>query len=287
MSVDRMKSRFRDTSGVLISVHRGLWAVHPENSAPAIQAAAEWDVVEVDVRLDDTGRAFFMHDRNLLRTTGWDEPSNGAPQGMLADLRLKAGAGGEGAAQTDVGIPFLADGFDALGRSNAIFDLDVKRREDLVAVAEQTAALSASDRATLKIKVESRADIADLKTIEAAFDIMVMAKVELHSDRDLSILRALKDADQAIVELKFADFALLERACDIGGTLMRIGALTINVSHSLDLNDHRAMTTTDRVWERLAEAGVGQIMTDQPAAVKDVLSQAPFDVAGHTTAACA
>ena len=247
MSVDRMKSRFRDAPGVMISVHRGCWGPLPENSAAAVQAASAFDVVEVDVRLDALGDAYFMHDRSLLRMTGWDEAANGVAPGLLDDLRLKSGAGGETEPLTAHSVPRLEDGFAAICAGGAIFDLDVKLREDLVAVATQVSALGMAARATLKIDVETRADIAELKSLEAAFDIMVMAKVRLECDADLDIVRALKDADLAVVEVVHSDVELLRHACKIGGASMRVGVLTIDPAHSCGLSDTRAKRDPDAV----------------------------------------
>lgn len=267
MSVSNMKARFRAQPRPMISVHRGLWGEAPENSCSAIQAAAKWDVVEVDVRLDGEGRAFFMHDKSLLRTTGLDMPSNGVDPYRLRDLKLLSGAGGDGARATSEAVPWLSNGFAALDGTNAIFDLDVKRPEDLPAVAREVAGLGETDRATLKAKVESPEDILALKKLEKDFGIMVMAKVQLGDARVLDILRALKAADVAAVEVKYASLDLLAAACVIGGDTMRLSVLTLDIVHNCGLCDDLALANPDAVWGRLVDAGAGLIMTDQPEAL--------------------
>jgi len=267
MSVYDMKARFRAAPCPMVSVHRGLWREAPENSCPAIQAAAKWDIVEVDVRLDRDGRAYFTHDQSLLRTTGVDVPSDGVDPNVLRDLNLLSGAGGLNVSTTSEKVPWLSDGLAALDGSNAVFDLDVKRPEDLPLVAREVAILGKADRATLKTKVVSAADIRALKDLEATYGVMVMAKVQLKDLNALDTLRALEAADVAIVEVKYASLDLLEAACAIGGDTMRLSVLTLDIVHNCDLYDSLALADPDAVWGRLVEAGVGLIMTDQPVAL--------------------
>ena len=271
MSVSEMKARFRAAPRPMISVHRGLWSQAPENSCSAIQAAAAWDVVEVDVRLDGAGRAFFMHDQTLLRTTGLDVPANGVDPIVLRDLKLMPGGGGAPADATSEPVPWLSNGFAALDGTNAIFDLDVKRPEDLGAVAREVADLGECHRATLKAKVASPTDIPALKELESAYGVMVMAKLQLNAKADLDMLHALKAADVAVVEVKYASLDLLAAGCAIGGDQMRLSVLTLDIVHYCDLSDRRALENPDAVWGRLRDARVGLIMTDQPEALSDWL----------------
>ncbi len=56
---------------VLVIAHRGAHQQHPENSLPAIRAAAKLgcDYVEVDVRMTRDGKLVLMHDSTVDRTT--------------------------------------------------------------------------------------------------------------------------------------------------------------------------------------------------------------------------
>lgn len=272
MSVSEMKARFRAAPRPMVSVHRGLWGAAPENSCSAIQAAAMWDVVEVDVRLDGEGRAFFMHDQSLLRTTGLDAPSNGVDPYILRDLKLLSGGGGAAAHATSEAVPWVSNGFAAIDGTNAIFDLDVKRPEDLPIVAREVADLGETNRATLKANVSSPADIPALKDLEAAYGVMVMAKVQLEDAQALNTLRALKAADVAAVEVKYASLDLLAEGCAIGGDTMRLSVLTLDIVHNCDLCDSLALSDPDAVWGRLIDAGAGLIMTDQPEALSTWLA---------------
>ncbi len=273
MSVASMKERFRLGPPVLISVHRALWGPLPENSIPAIEAGTRWEVVEVDISLDADGRAFLMHDDWLTRMTGNEAATDGASPELIASLRLREGAGGEGAAITDAHIPRLDEALAALEGTDAVFDLDVKRPADLGAVAEQVAALGGQDRATIKIDVLDTAGIAALKNLEAAHDVMVMAKVALRGRDDLETIRALREADQAVVETWFDDLALFAEACTMAGPGMRLGTYTLDPVHCCGLSDARALVDPDAVWGRLIEAGIGQIMTDQATALTAYMSR--------------
>lgn len=269
MTISAMKQRFRDAHKPMVSVHRGLWAEAPENSCSAIQKAAMFDVVEVDVRLDQTGRAYFIHDDTLLRTTGVDGPATGADPHTLVNLKLLDGAGGPGARATSDPVPWLSNGFAALDGSDAIFDLDVKRPQDLSAVAREVAALGETHRATLKAKVTNAADIRALRDLEDAYGVMVMAKVQLKDRAALDILRALKAADVAAAEVKYASLDLLEQGCAAGGADLRLSVLTLDIVHNCDLSDSAALQHPGAVWGRLIDAGAGLIMTDQPQALSD------------------
>jgi len=273
MSVQAMKARFRAGPPVMISVHRADWGPLPENSTAAIRSASKWDVVEVDVALDAAGDAFLMHDATLERMTGHTSAYDGADPELLASLTLREGAGGRGAVATDHRIPRLAQAFQAIDGTKAIFDLDAKRPVDVAPVAVQVAALGAQDRATVKIKVSCTDDIALLKTLETAHGVMVMAKVDLTSPKDLDVIRDLRDADQAVAEVWFDTIDLLSDASRIAGETLRLGTYTLDPVHCCQLSDSRALNDPDAVWGRLIDAGIGQIMTDQSAALSAYLSR--------------
>lgn len=263
MHVDAMKAHFRAGPPVMISVHRALWGPLPENSASAIRAAAGWDVVEVDLRLDEGGRPYLMHDASLSRMTGAWAASDGVDPAFLQSLRLKQGAGGDGAEMTDEAVPGLQCAVTALEGSDTVFDLDVKRDEDVEAVASAVADLGFQGCGTLKIDVADEDDLARVKALEAKYDIMIMAKSKLRNEQDLDLFQTLREADIALVEVWFGSFDLLEKACAIGGDEMRLGVYTLDGVHCCGCSDARAVQAPDEVWGRLIDCGVGLIMTDQ------------------------
>ncbi|MDA9865477.1 glycerophosphodiester phosphodiesterase family protein [bacterium] len=267
-----MKARFRTAPDrVMVSVHRGLWDPLPENSLAGIRKASQWDVVEIDLRLDENDRPFVMHDDTLARTTGALIDADGVAADVLAGLRLKEAAGGDGALLTDEPVPDIAAAFEALG-GDAIFDLDVKRDKDIEAVAAFVAGLGMESRATLKIDVETERDIARLQVLEAQHDVMIMAKVKLLSDADLDVIKMLCTADVAVVEVFFKTLDLLQRACDIAGNALRVGVFTLDGIHCCGMSDAKSMDDPDAIWGRLIDAGVRQIMTDRPNELSEYIS---------------
>ncbi len=267
-----LKAWFRARSNQpLVSVHRGLWQPLPENSLAAIRAAHRWDVVEVDVRLDQEGTPYLMHDATLERTTGAPTGAADLSAAQRRQLRLRAGAGGPGEPLTEEPVPTLADAFDALDASGAVFDLDVKRADEIEAVATAVAALGRQDLATLKMDVACADDIAALVALEKRFDMMVMAKLQLRSRDDLALVVALREADVAAVEIAFDDLNLLRRATSFAGDLIRFGTYTLDDVHCCGLSDSLALKDPGAVWGRLLGAGIRLIMTDQPEALSRYL----------------
>lgn len=267
-----MKARFRaNRRHVMISVHRGHWNPLPENSLAAVRAAALYDVVEIDVHLDANGTPYLMHDDTWNRMTGHPVASVDADPELRADLTLRAGAGGPDAEPTDEPIPTLDQAFRALDGTGAIFDIDVKRPQDIEPVAETIAALGCQDLGTLKVDVASAEDVHDLVDLERRYDIMVIAKVDLCRKKDLALVVALREADVAAAEVWFNDLNLLASATAFAGDLIRFGTYTLDPVHCLGLSDARALKAPRAVWGQLADAGLGLIMTDRSEALSRYL----------------
>ncbi|MEM7717935.1 MAG: glycerophosphodiester phosphodiesterase family protein [Pseudomonadota bacterium] len=268
-----MKQRFRATPNVpMISVHRGLWGPAPENSLAAIRAAARFDVVEIDLRLDADGQPYLMHDSTLDRMTGKDISSNGPEVAVLEGLALRSGDGGDTAEVTEETVPTLDAAFQALASTRAIFDLDVKRAEDISAVADFVAKTGANQLGTLKVDVANQADLDALLMLEKTHDVMVMAKFKLRSVRDLALLSAMRAAGVAAVELWFDDFNLLRRAAICAGEGMRLTTYTLDPVHCCGMSDARGLRDPAGVWGQLIGMGIGLIMTDRAPALSRYLT---------------
>jgi glycerophosphoryl diester phosphodiesterase len=65
------QSSLADQPAILTSAHRGEHHRHPENSLPAIQAAADagMDYTELDIRTTSDGKLILMHDATVNRMT--------------------------------------------------------------------------------------------------------------------------------------------------------------------------------------------------------------------------
>ena len=114
------------TGRFMVWSHRGDTARYPQNSIEAVISACMMgvDVCEVDVRVSKDGIPVLVHDETLTKTTNFSDMAGKTVNGMtlptsanvsdwtlaeLRCLRLKAGAGGTGAAVTDYLIPTLEE----------------------------------------------------------------------------------------------------------------------------------------------------------------------------------
>ena len=205
-----------------------------------------------------------MHDATLLRMTGLPTPVADIVPEERRMIRLRSAAGGTSAQPTEEHVPSLDEAFAVLDGTGAVFDLDVKRPEDIEIVAHAVASLGCQDLATLKLDVKTVADVAALVDLERRYDIMVTAKMSLRSKADLALVVALREADVAAVEIDFSDVNLLASATAFASDLIRFGTSTMDERHFSGLSDSRALHDPRDVWGRLVSAGIRWIMTDRP-----------------------
>ena len=127
LDFNEKKQALNDPNGrFMVWSHRGDTARYPQNSIEAIISACMMgvDVCEVDVRVSKDGIPVLVHDETLTKTTNFSDMAGKTVNGMtlptsayvsdwtlaeLRYLRLKAGAGGTGAAVTDYLIPTLEE----------------------------------------------------------------------------------------------------------------------------------------------------------------------------------
>ena len=127
LDFEEKKQALNDPNGrFMIWSHRGDTARYPQNSIEAIISACMMgvDVCEIDVRVSKDGIPVLVHDETLTKTTNFSAMAGKTVNGMtlptsayvsdwtlaeLRCLRLKAGAGGAGAAVTDYLIPTLEE----------------------------------------------------------------------------------------------------------------------------------------------------------------------------------
>ena len=59
---------------IILAAHRGDRKTAPENTMPAFEKAIAFgvDMIETDVHMTKDGELIIMHDRNTVRTTGYD-----------------------------------------------------------------------------------------------------------------------------------------------------------------------------------------------------------------------
>lgn len=120
-------SRFSDGQEKIICIaHRGDWHSFPENSAEAVNAAAEYDAVSVDVRLTSDGKPILMADETVDRmlVDGEGKPVSGNVSSFtLAQLKalyLRKANGGADKGKTDCRIPELKEIYETADGKTAI-----------------------------------------------------------------------------------------------------------------------------------------------------------------------
>jgi glycerophosphoryl diester phosphodiesterase len=107
---------------VKISCHRGANRYAPENTSPAIQAAAAFgaDYIEIDIRPTKDGKYMLLHDNTLNRTTNGKGPIRESTFAEVAKLTAGSTFGGRFA---DARVPPLDEGLTAMGpKSHAYLD---------------------------------------------------------------------------------------------------------------------------------------------------------------------
>jgi len=102
----------------LIIAHRTAPPYAPENSLEGMRVAFDQgaDAVEIDLHMSLDQRPFLLHDKLMLRTTGWPLPPELTPSFVIRRLRLKGGI---------EPVPSLARALDALPEAK-IVAVDVK-----------------------------------------------------------------------------------------------------------------------------------------------------------------
>ncbi len=245
----------------LISVHRGLWDLSPENSRAAICKGAEFGIVEIDTQIAADGVPVVMHDTSLQRMTCDTRAVSELTSDQIASLYLREAGGGPEAALTEETVPTLKDAL-LEAPQNTFFDIDVKHPDEVDAVATYLSRNDLCGNGSLKIDVQTSDDVARLQSMEESFGLMVMAKVVL-SEQTLALFPSLVSADVAAAEIWFDDLSLVERACSAAGEGMLISTYTLDPVHCCGLSDAKAMPDPDAVWGRLVAAGVNVIMTDR------------------------
>jgi glycerophosphoryl diester phosphodiesterase len=261
----------RGARAPLVIVHRGIWRDGtPENSLAAIAAARDYDMVEIDLQLSADGVPVLMHDPTCLRTAGQDTAPRTRDRAALARLRLRVGAGGEGAALSDQCIPTLDQAL-AAGGPELLFDLDVKTAGELPAVARFMAKRPERERCLLKLDLTTPADAAVIRAVEARHGITVIAKALIREPADLALIDAAAGAGLAAAEIWCAEPGLMQAAVATG---IPITTYTLDAVHNPGLNDAVAVSAPKRVWGALRQTGLAGIMTDAPEQLRCFLTAA-------------
>lgn len=152
-------SDFSDGKKNIICIaHRGDWHSFPENSAEAINAAAEYDAVSVDVRLTADGKPVLMADEKVDRMSvdGEGKSVSGKVSSFtlaqLKELYLRESNGGTDKKKTTCRIPELKEIYEtAAGRTAVMLNV---QENDFKTVYDYVKALDKLDETVFRINAK-------------------------------------------------------------------------------------------------------------------------------------
>lgn len=152
-------SDFSDGKKNIICIaHRGDWHSFPENSAEAINAAAEYDAVSVDVRLTADGKPVLMADEKVDRMSvdGEGKSVSGKVSSFtlaqLKELYLRESNGGTDNKKTTCRIPELKEIYEtAAGRTAVMLNV---QENDFKTVYDYVKALGKLDETVFRINAK-------------------------------------------------------------------------------------------------------------------------------------
>lgn len=154
-------SDFSDGKNNIICIaHRGDWHSFPENSAEAINAAAEYDAVSVDIRLTADGKPVLMADEKVDRMSvdGEGKSVSGKVSSFtlaqLKELYLRESNGGTDKKKTTCRIPELKEIYEtAAGRTAVMLNV---QENDFKTVYDYVKALGKLDETVFRINAKPK-----------------------------------------------------------------------------------------------------------------------------------
>lgn len=154
-------SDFSDGKKNIICIaHRGDWHSFPENSAEAINAAAEYDAVSVDIRLTADGKPVLMADEKVDRMSvdGEGKSVSGKVSSFtlaqLKELYLRESNGGTDKKKTTCRIPELKEIYEtAAGRTAVMLNV---QENDFRTVYDYVKALGKLDETIFRINAKPK-----------------------------------------------------------------------------------------------------------------------------------
>ncbi len=121
-------SEIKDKSDIVLCAHRGLSAVMPENTLPAIECAGErgYKRVEFDIHQTADGKLVLMHDGRLDRTTDGSGRVSSYSEFELTRFRIDNGANIENF-EEKIHIPTLKEALEICKKYSMTPVIEVKR----------------------------------------------------------------------------------------------------------------------------------------------------------------
>lgn len=244
---------YMNLDSIKVTSHRGFSHSVPENTIPAIEKAIEEqaDYVEVDVRVTKDGELVLLHDTSLKRTTGLNEYIWNTDYSEVSALDA-----GSWMDQSFLGtkIPTLREVFE-LCKGRIFLNLDLKYRNDLEEIEKKVVEL--------------------IKEYDMEWQCVI-------SSTSLSSLEKVKKLDSNIQTgyITYQLYSGITKNEGIDFFSMKSNLITKGVLRAIhkEGKELHVWTVNSRTeLERLKRLGVDNIITDNPAYVKEVLYHTDSD----------
>lgn len=255
---------------ILVIAHRACWKETAENSIAAVQACITMGVdgVEFDVRHTHDGVAVVMHDETVDRMTEGHGRVSDLMLAQFKALRLRSGAGGEGAPLTDMHPPTLAEYLAAArGRLWIVFDVKDGTQEQTfteakaAGVAQQSIFFYECASGLLRDKVSS------FWTEAVIFPIVFSRDGPL-----ASVAERCPSHPANLIHAKWSTPGYLQAAsAAMAGRRERLWIATMFPDDTAGKNDTEALADPAATWGADIVAGANMIMTNQPGALQRFL----------------
>jgi glycerophosphoryl diester phosphodiesterase len=259
-----------DTATIQVHGHRGARALHPENTLPAFEYAiqAGVDALELDMAVTKDGEIVVSHDP-ILHPPVCSGP---APQAVIHELTLAQ------VRQWDCGAI-----------QNPAFPRQQTKPGTRMPTLDEVFALAPRGKFSFNIETKIFADHPELTPSPEEFVRLVLAKIRKHhlesrvilQSFDFRTLHAMKQMApeiplSALYEGEPKDFTAIAKesgAKIISPNYKLVTAEQVHAAHAQGLTVLPWTPDTSEEWDRLIQAGVDGIITDDPAALLERLGR--------------
>lgn len=154
-AADSMKSFISSDNRILCIAHRGDWHSFPENSAQAVNAAREYDLISVDVKVTSDSEVVLMADETIDRMCT-DEDGK-AVTGLVSSFTLdqlksfylRESNGSADKERTDCRVASLENALEAVDNESVLI-LNIESR-DVETVYKKVISLNSTDKVIFRI----------------------------------------------------------------------------------------------------------------------------------------
>ncbi|SHO52927.1 glycerophosphodiester phosphodiesterase family protein [Anaerocolumna xylanovorans] len=244
---------YMNMEDIQVTSHRGYSHSVPENTLAAVSKAIaeKADYVEVDVRVTKDGEMVLLHDTSLKRTTGFNKYIWDVPYEQVSELDAGSWFGSE---FTGTKIPTLRELFD-LCKGQIKINMDLKYRNDSEELAQKVVALIGE------------------------YDMQKQCVITSTS------IRCLKEVKEANPEIRtgyitYGIYTSLFGNDAIDFFSMKSNLVTKNIVNEVHRNGKKVLAWTVNTRsevERLKRLGIDNIITDNPAYIREILQRDDSD----------